>query len=173
MFEKLKLHQLNRVDILTFKQKDKRPVSVILDNVRSMNNVGSIFRTSDGFGIEKIYLCGISPQPPHRDIHKTALGAEDSMDWTYSKETVEVCKALKNQGYTLIAIEQVMNSTPLGQLKLDPQKKYGIIFGNEVDGVQEEVLKWCDECIEIPQFGTKHSFNVSVCTGIVLWELLK
>lgn len=172
MFKKLKLDELNRVDIETFKRSNKNSVCVILDEVRSMNNVGSIFRTCDGFGIDTLYLCGITAQPPHREIHKTALGAEDSVNWHYHSSTEELCKQLINDGFTLLAVEQVAESTPLGTFQLDPNKKYGIIFGNEVEGVNENVLKYCETCIEIPQFGTKHSFNVSVCAGIILWELL-
>jgi tRNA G18 (ribose-2'-O)-methylase SpoU len=137
-----------------------------------MNNIGSIFRSSDCFGVEKLYLCGISGTPPHREIHKTALGAENSVPWTYAESTLEVCKNLKDQGYKIMAIEQVENSTPLGSFKLEKDQPYALILGNEVDGVSQEVLDLCDICIEIPQYGTKHSFNVSVCAGIVLWELL-
>ncbi len=168
MFRKLSTHQLNR---LTFYQY-KHPVSVVLDNVRSMNNIGSIFRSSDCFGVEKLYLCGISGTPPHREIHKTALGAENSVPWEYSETTLEACLALKAKGYKLMAIEQVENSTALGSFKLEKDQPYALILGNEVDGVSQEVLDLCDICIEIPQYGTKHSFNVSVCAGIVLWELL-
>lgn len=188
MFRKLKLQQLNRLTIYQYKEKAKKPICVVLDNVRSMNNVGSIFRTADGFGIEKLWLCGITAQPPHRDIHKTALGAEDSMPWQYTETTLQACQQLKANGYKLIAIEQAEGSKLLNEFSLgwsgeiswsgdqpketSTTEKYAIIFGNEVDGVSEEVLNLCDECIEIPQFGTKHSFNVSVCAGIVLWELI-
>jgi tRNA G18 (ribose-2'-O)-methylase SpoU len=122
--------------------------------------------------VEKLYLCGISGTPPHREIHKTALGAENSVPWTYAESTLEVCKNLKDQGYKIMAIEQVENSTPLGSFKLEKDQPYALVLGNEVDGVSQEVLDLCDICIEIPQYGTKHSFNVSVCAGIVLWELL-
>jgi len=177
MFRKLKLDQLNRLTIYQYKETSKKPICVILDNVRSMNNVGSIFRTADGFGVEKLWLCGITATPPHRDIHKTALGAEDSMDWEYAQQTLDICVKLKADGYILIAIEQAEGSKKLNEYKLgwsqdQLNEKYAIIMGNEVDGVSEEVLNLCDECIEIPQFGTKHSFNVSVCAGIVLWELV-
>jgi len=137
-----------------------------------MNNIGSIFRSSDCFGVEKLYLCGISGTPPHREIHKTALGAENAVPWEYAPTTVEVCQNLKAKGYKLMAIEQVENSTPLGSFNLEKDQPYALILGNEVDGVSQEVLDLCDICIEIPQYGTKHSFNVSVCAGIVLWELL-
>ncbi len=173
MFRKLSTHQLNRLTIYQYRQSDKNPVCVILDNVRSMNNVGSIFRSADCFGIEKICLCGITATPPHRDIHKTALGAEESMDWTYHEHTAELCRNLKDEGYHLVAVEQVEGSVALNDFKLEKDRKYAIIFGNEVDGVSEDVLALCDSCIEIPQYGTKHSFNVSVCAGIILWELLK
>jgi len=173
MFRKLSTHQLNRLTIYQYRESVKNPVYVILDNVRSMNNVGSIFRSADCFGIEKIGLCGITATPPHRDIHKTALGAEDSMEWTYHKNTAELCQSLKADGYILVAVEQVEGSIPLDTFSLENDQKYAIIFGNEIDGVSDEVLMHCDVCIEIPQYGTKHSFNVSVCAGIVLWELLK
>ncbi len=172
MFRKLSTDQLNRLTIYQYRQAGKHPVAIVLDNVRSMNNVGSIFRSADCFGIEKVYLCGITATPPHRDIHKTALGAEESMEWAYYPDTAELCRELKHQGYTLIAVEQVEGSTPLGEIKLEKDKKYAVIFGNEIDGVSDGALNYCDACIEIPQYGTKHSFNVSVCAGIVLWELL-
>jgi len=137
-----------------------------------MNNIGSIFRSSDCFGVEKLYLSGISGTPPHREIHKTALGAENTVPWEYAETTLEVCLSLKAKGYKLMAIEQVENSTALGSFKLEKEQPYALILGNEVDGVSQEILDLCDVCIEIPQYGTKHSFNVSVCAGIVLWELL-
>lgn len=173
MFRKLSTQQLNRLTIYQYRQADKNPVCVVLDNVRSMNNVGSIFRSADCFGVEKLCLCGITATPPHRDIHKTALGAEESMAWTYHEHTAELCRTLKQEGYLLIAVEQVEGSVSLSNFKLNADQRYAIIFGNEVDGVSEEVLNLCDVCLEIPQYGTKHSFNVSVCAGIVLWELLK
>ncbi len=173
MFRKLATHQLNRLTIYQYQQLEKKPIAIVLDNVRSLNNVGSIFRTSDGFGIEKIYLCGITGSPPHRDIHKTALGAEDSMTWEHVESTLEVCKKLKAEGYKLAAIEQAEGSMSLKDFSVGANEKWALIFGNEVDGVSNDVLALCDACIEIPQFGTKHSFNVSVCAGIILWELLK
>jgi 23S rRNA (guanosine2251-2'-O)-methyltransferase len=172
MFRKLSTDQLNRLTIYQYKTTVKNPVSIILDNVRSMNNVGSIFRTADGFGVEKLYLCGITACPPHRDIHKTALGAENSMPWEYRKNSVEICKELKLSGYILIAIEQAEGSISPQEFKSVTDKKIALIMGNETEGVSQEVLDICDHCIEVPQFGTKHSFNVSVCAGIVLWELL-
>ena len=173
MFRKLATHQLNRLTIYQYQQLEKKPIAIVLDNVRSLNNVGSIFRTSDGFGIEKIYLCGITGTPPHRDIHKTALGAENSMAWEHVESTVALCQQLKAEGYQLMAIEQAEGSVSLKDFKLQANEKWAIIFGNEVDGVHNDVLALCDACVEIPQFGTKHSFNVSVCAGIILWELLK
>ena len=173
MFRKLATHQLNRLTIYQYRQKEKKTITILLDNVRSLNNVGSIFRTSDGFGIEKIFLCGITGTPPHRDIHKTALGAENSMAWEHAENTAEVCKQLKADGYKIVAIEQAEGSVSLQDFTIERDEKIAIIFGNEVDGVSDEVLALCDACVEIPQFGTKHSFNVSVCCGIVLWELLK
>ena len=173
MFRKLATHQLNRLTIYQYQQLEKKPIAIVLDNVRSLNNVGSIFRTSDGFGIEKIYLCGITGTPPHRDIHKTALGAENSMAWEHVESTVVLCQQLKAEGYQLMAIEQAEGSVSLKDFKLQANEKWAIIFGNEVDGVHNDVLALCDACVEIPQFGTKHSFNVSVCAGIILWELLK
>jgi tRNA G18 (ribose-2'-O)-methylase SpoU len=173
MFRKLATHQLNRLTIYQYQQLEKKPIAIVLDNVRSLNNVGSIFRTSDGFGIEKIYLCGITGTPPHRDIHKTALGAENSMAWEHVESTVALCQKLKTEGYQLMAIEQAEGSVSLKDFKLQADEKWAIIFGNEVDGVHNDVLALCDACVEIPQFGTKHSFNVSVCAGIILWELLK
>lgn len=173
MFRKLATHQLNRLTIYQYQQLEKKPIAIVLDNVRSLNNVGSIFRTSDGFGIEKIYLCGITGTPPHRDIHKTALGAENSMAWEHVESTVALCQQLKAEGYQLMAIEQAEGSVSLKDFKLQTDEKWAIIFGNEVDGVHNDVLALCDACVEIPQFGTKHSFNVSVCAGIILWELLK
>ena len=167
---KLKTEELGRVGIDDFKKQEKLPLVVILDNVRSMHNIGSIFRTSDGFAIEKIYLCGITAQPPHREIEKTALGATQSIEWAYSADVCDAIKELKNDGYTIIAIEQAENSTMLNNYDQDNSKKYALIFGNEVNGVSDEAMKLIDTCIEIPQFGTKHSFNIVVSAGIVLWD---
>ncbi|WP_316835530.1 RNA methyltransferase [Pedobacter nutrimenti] len=168
--EKLKLDDLNRVSIEEFKEQDKLPVAVVLDNVRSMHNVGSVFRTGDGFAIEKLVLCGITACPPHREIEKTALGATLSVDWVHFEKTTEAIISLRSNGYTIIAIEQAKNSTMLNTFTPDPEKKYALIFGNEVDGVSNEVMSMIDECIEIPQFGTKHSFNIVISAGIVLWD---
>lgn len=145
---------------------------LVLDNVRSMNNTGSIFRSADCFGVEHIHLCGITACPPHRDIHKTALGAEDSLPWSYSAHTADAIRALKDQGYFICAVEQVEGSVQLGDFTLPEGRKTALVLGNETEGVAQEVLDLCDACIEIPQFGTKHSFNVSVCAGIILWHLL-
>ena len=167
---KLKITELNRLTVDEFKQANKLPLAVILDEVRSLHNIGSVFRTSDAFLVERIYLCGITATPPHPEMHKTALGAEDTVDWKYVKHTLEAVEELHNEGYTVLSIEQVEGSTMLDELELEPDKKYAIVMGNEVKGVQQEVIDACDGCIEIPQYVTKHSLNVSVTTGIVLWE---
>ena len=167
---KLKITELNRLSVDEFKRADKLPLVVVLDEVRSLHNIGSVFRTSDAFLVNGIYLCGITATPPHPEMHKTALGAEDTVDWIYRKHTLDAVKELHEQGYTVLAIEQVEGSTMLGDLQLDREKKYAIVMGNEVKGVHQEVVDACDGCIEIPQYGTKHSLNVSVTTGIVLWE---
>ena len=167
---KLKITELNRLTVDEFKQANKLPLAVILDEVRSLHNIGSVFRTSDAFLVERIYLCGITATPPHPEMHKTALGAEDTVDWKYVKRTLVAVEELHNEGYTVLSIEQVEGSTMLDELELEPDKKYAIVMGNEVKGVQQEVIDACDGCIEIPQYGTKHSLNVSVTTGIVLWE---
>ena len=170
---KLKITELNRLSISKFKSVDKLPLVVILDNIRSMHNIGSVFRTADAFRISSIYLCGITAQPPHCDIHKTALGAEESVEWVYSEDTVSVVKELKSKGYYTYAIEQAEGSTMLDDLHLPNNQSIAIVLGNEVHGVQQEVINECDACIEIPQYGTKHSLNVSVTAGIVLWDLFK
>lgn len=168
---KLKLDELNRVSVDEFKEQEKLPVAVVLDNVRSMHNVGSIFRTSDGFAVEQVILCGITGQPPHREIEKTALGATQSIDWKYFPDTLQAVQELRDNGYQIIAIEQAENSLMLHQFEPQGGKKYALIFGNEVNGVSDEVMKQIDTCIEIPQFGTKHSFNIVVSAGIVLWDI--
>jgi 23S rRNA (guanosine2251-2'-O)-methyltransferase len=167
---KLKLDELNRVDIKEFKEQEKLPVVVVLDNVRSMHNVGSVFRTADGFSVEKVVLCGITAQPPHREIEKTALGATQSVDWIHFDDTLTAINQLRNDGYQIIAIEQAQDSTMLNTFKPDQKAKYALIFGNEVNGVSDEAMHMIDECIEIPQFGTKHSFNIVISAGIVLWD---
>jgi len=170
---KLKNKELNRVDVATFKAAEKTPLIVVLDNIRSLNNIGSVFRTSDAFAIEKIYLCGITAVPPNKEIHKTALGATESVDWEYVEDTVTLIKKLNAEGIVTAAIEQVSDSVLLQYFKAKPSEKYAIVMGNEVKGVQQEVIDACNYCIEIPQFGTKHSLNISVTTGVVLWDLLK
>ena len=170
---KLNNEELPRLSVDEFKVAGKIPVVVVLDHVRSCNNVGSIFRTSDALLIEKIYLCGITATPPDKEIHKTALGSENTVDWEYFKTTEEIIEILKNKGYTIIAIEQVEGSIELQDYVPSPNEKLALIFGNEVKGVQQEVVNLCDKTIEIPQFGTKHSFNISVSAGIVLWEIFK
>jgi 23S rRNA (guanosine2251-2'-O)-methyltransferase len=167
---KLKTEELGRVGIDDFKKQEKLPLVVILDNVRSMHNIGSIFRTSDGFAIEKIYLCGITAQPPHREIEKTALGATQSIEWIYFEDVCDAINTLKSDGYKIIAIEQAENSTLLNHYQPEISNKYALIFGNEVNGVSDEAMQMIDTCIEIPQFGTKHSFNIVVSAGIVLWD---
>ncbi|WP_345947799.1 RNA methyltransferase [Mucilaginibacter sp. PAMB04274] len=167
---KLKLDELNRVSVEEFKGQDKLPVAIVLDSVRSMHNVGSIFRTGDGFAVEHICLCGITGQPPHREIEKTALGATQSVDWTYHNNATEAVDELRQLGYTIVAVEQAENSVMLNEYHPEPNQKYALIFGNEVNGVSEEVMAKIDTCLEIPQFGTKHSFNIVVSAGIVLWD---
>jgi 23S rRNA (guanosine2251-2'-O)-methyltransferase len=167
---KLKLDELNRASVAEFKTQQKLPVAVVLDNVRSMHNIGSIFRTGDGFAIDKICLCGISAQPPHREIEKTALGATQSVDWSYYEDVVSAVEQLKLDGYIIIAIEQAENSTMLNEFTPAENQRYALVFGNEVNGVSDEVMRIADGCIEIPQFGTKHSFNIVVSAGIVLWD---
>ena len=167
---KLKLDELNRASISEFKEQDKLLIVVVLDNVRSMHNVGSIFRTCDGFAVEQVCLCGITSQPPHREIEKTALGATQSINWIYYTEPAQAVEQLRKDGYTIIAIEQAENSIMLNDFEADKSTKYALIFGNEVNGVSDEVMQMIDACIEIPQFGTKHSFNIVVSAGIVLWD---
>ncbi|TZF84751.1 RNA methyltransferase [Pedobacter sp. BS3] len=168
---KLKLEELGRVSIPAFREQEKLPVVIVLDNIRSMHNVGSVFRTADGFAVEAIVLCGITGQPPHREIEKTALGATHSVAWTYEEDTVTAVNRLRKAGYQLIAIEQAENSTMLNHFQPDMDQKYALIFGNEVNGVSDEVMKLIDTCLEIPQFGTKHSFNIVISAGIVLWDV--
>lgn len=167
---KLQLDELKRLDPESFQRASKLPLVAVLDNIRSKNNIGSVFRTSDAFRLQKIYLCGITATPPHRDIHKTALGATESVAWEYAKDTVEVVKGLKEDGYEVYAVEQCQSSIMLPQFRVEG-KKMAVIFGHEVHGVSDEVLKLCHGCLEIPQFGTKHSLNVSVSAGVVIWEL--
>ena len=168
---KLKNSELNRKNINEFKESDKTPIIIVLDNVRSLNNIGSVFRTSDALLIEAVYLCGITATPPHRELHKTALGAEDSVAWEYFEKTEDAVAKLQSNSFVVYAVEQAENSTSLESFKMDTEKKYALVFGNEVKGVQQKIVSLSDGCIEIPQFGTKHSFNISVSCGIVLWDL--
>ena len=170
---KLKLEELNRVNIATFKEQDKTPIVIVLDNVRSALNVGSAFRTADAFTLEKVYLCGITAQPPHREILKTALGATASVNWEYHKEIVDLAKNLQEEGYEIWAVEQAEGRTWLQEFKPKKNKKIALIFGNEVTGVSDEIMALAKGAIEIPQFGTKHSLNVSVSMGIVVWEVFR
>lgn len=167
---KLKLEELNRPSVEEFKDLEKLPIIVVLDNVRSLHNVGSAFRTSDGFAVEQIYLCGITAQPPHREIEKTALGATQSIKWQYFENVIDAVKDLQANNYQIVAIEQAENSVSLLDFNPDKEKKYAFFFGNEVNGVSDEVMQHIDTCLEIPQFGTKHSFNIVISTGIVLWD---
>ena len=173
MAHKLSMEEMHRLSVQEYKAAAKLPLTVVLDNVRSQNNIGSVFRTADAFRVERICLCGICSTPPHRDIHKTALGAEESVDWTYCEDTATCVRQLKAQGYKVYAIEQVDDSIKLNTLPARLGERVAIIFGNEVEGVQEELLPLCDGSIEIPQSGTKHSLNVSCAAAIVLWEFFK
>lgn len=170
---KLSIEEMDRISVHQFKEAQKTPIVVVLDNIRSLNNVGSIFRTSDAMLIDHLVLCGITACPPSQEIHKTALGAEDSVDWVHFDSTLDALHHLRSEGYTICSIEQAHGSIALQDFKVDTGKKYAIIMGNEVKGVEQEVVSQSDCCIEIPQFGTKHSFNVSVTTGIVLWEMFR
>ncbi len=169
MPKKLKNSELNRISIDEFKKCKKNPIVIILDNIRSLHNVGAIFRTADAFLIEKIYLCGITAKPPHKEIHKTALGATDSVDWEYCSTTLEAIEKLK--GYSIFSVEQTQSSVMLDEFEIDKNVKYGIVFGNEVKGVGQHIIDKSKGCIEIPQYGTKHSLNISVSLGIVVWDL--
>ncbi len=170
---KLSLKELNRVDVVTFKGQKKTPLVIVLDNVRSALNVGSAFRTADAFALESVYLCGITAKPPHREILKTAIGATESMDWVHFEDTIAAVQELKERGYHILAVEQATDSIPLQEFRLTPGAKYALVFGNEVKGVGEEVMEMLDACLEVPQFGTKHSLNISVCLGVVVWDLFK
>lgn len=171
--KKLKLEELGRIDVETFKKTEKIPLVVILDNVRSMHNVGAAFRTADAFLVEKIILCGITPKPPHREIHKAALGATESVDWQFYESVKEAVIDLKTLGYEVVGIEQTTNSVMITDFEINKTKKYALVLGNEVEGISDEILTDLDMCLEIPQLGTKHSLNVSVCGGIVMWEFFK
>jgi 23S rRNA (guanosine2251-2'-O)-methyltransferase len=163
--------ELNRLSVEEFKNAEKMPVVIVLDNIRSQNNIGSVFRTADAFRLQGVHLCGITATPPHREIHKTALGATESVDWQYFPSTIEAVKSLMLQGYTILAVEQAEGSVMLSDFFPVTGNKIAIVFGNEVNGIEDEVLHYASECIEIPQFGTKHSINVSVAVGIVIWDI--
>jgi len=171
--EKIKNEELNRLSIEGFKNSEKLPIIIVLDNVRSQHNIGSIFRTSDAFRVSKIHLCGITATPPSREINKTALGATESVEWEYFENTISSVENLRKIGFTIFAVEQTRGSFMLDNFKFDYNEKIALVFGNEVEGVAQDVVNLADKCIEIPQFGTKHSFNISVCAGIVLWEAAK
>ena len=173
MARKLNTEEIVRLTPEEFKETPKIPLVVILDNVRSLHNVGSVFRTSDAYCVEKVILCGITATPPNAEIHKSALGAEFSVDWAYYKETTEAVNELKQAGYTMLAIEQAHDSINMDTFKAEKGNKYAVILGNEVKGVQQSVIDLSDDCLELPQFGTKHSLNVSVTAGIVIWEFAK
>ena len=170
---KLGMDELNRKSVNEFRQSEKTPVIVVLDNIRSMHNVGSVFRTADAFLLKGVYICGYTPQPPHRDIHKTALGATETVDWQYFATTAEAVRSLKSAGYTVVAIEQTEGSVALQEFRMPESGLLAVVFGNEVSGVGEEALALCDGSVEIPQWGMKHSLNVSIAAGIVFWELVR
>lgn len=170
---KLQMEELGRLSPEAFKKTEKAPIVLVLDNVRSALNVGSAFRTADAFALQHIYLCGITAQPPHREILKTALGATETMEWTHLANVTHLLRQLKREGYTILAIEQTDESMPLQDYKLEPGAKYALVFGNEVGGIDDEALHQADHAIEIPQFGAKHSINIAVCIGIVTWELFR
>jgi 23S rRNA (guanosine2251-2'-O)-methyltransferase len=173
MNRKLKNEELDRISIDEFKSTEKTPIIIVLDNIRSLNNIGSVFRTADAFLIEAIYLCGITAQPPHREIQKTALGATESVNWKYFESTSEAIKELKDKNFKIAAIEQAENSIMLNEFSLTKTEKMAVIFGNEVKGVDQKAINLSNVVIEIPQHGTKHSLNISVSTGIVIWDLFK
>lgn len=169
---KLKTHEMNRLSLNEFVNAEKFPFVVVLNNVRSLYNVGSVFRTSDAFKAGHIYLTGITGTPPHREITKTAIGAEKTVSWSYHKDSDQLCNELQLMGYTLIGIEQTTSSTPLNNFQW-PEKKIAFIFGNEIEGIEDSIIKQCEVCLEIPQFGSKHSLNISVAAGVVLWHYLQ
>lgn len=168
---KLTVEELDRIDIDTFKTAEKLPLIMVLDNIRSLHNVGSVLRTADAFRLEAVWMCGITAVPPSPEIHKTALGAEDSVTWRYFEDTLQAVDLLQREGYTVLAVEQVEGSLKLGEFSFERGRRYALIMGNEVKGVQQKVVDACDQALEIPQYGTKHSMNVSVTAGIVMWEV--
>jgi tRNA G18 (ribose-2'-O)-methylase SpoU len=170
---KIENSELERKSVEDFKAAEKTPIIIILDDIRSLHNIGSVFRTADAFLIEKIYLCGITATPPHKEIQKTALGATDTVAWEHQESVTELIKKLKSENVTVLAIEQVEGAFLLDDFSIDTTKKYALIFGNEVYGVAQEAVVLCDGCIEIPQLGTKHSLNIAVSAGIVIWDLFK
>jgi tRNA G18 (ribose-2'-O)-methylase SpoU len=170
--KKLSMDELNRLSVEDYKEAEKNPLVLVLDNVRSLNNVGAAFRTSDAFLVKKIFLCGITGQPPHREIQKTALGATASVDWEHHENTLALINTLKKDGYEICVLEQVSNSTPLNEFLPQAGKPYALVFGNEVFGVEDEVVQAADHVLEIPQLGTKHSLNISVSIGITLWDMV-
>ncbi len=173
MNKKLKLWELNRPSVEAFKAQEKFPLVIALDNIRSLSNVGTFFRTADAFNVSKVILGGITAKPPHREIQKTALGATESVDWEHHENLLEEVKAYKTKGFLVYAIEQAEETTMLNDVQIAPDEKHLLIFGNEVDGVQQELVDLADIVIEVPQFGTKHSLNVSVCAGVVMWEFVR
>lgn len=170
---KLENSELDRKTIDDFKQSEKTPIIIVLDDIRSLHNIGSVFRTADAFLVERIYLCGITATPPNKEIHKTALGATETVAWEHAKDVLEVIQSLKDEKVNVLAIEQVESATFLQDFTVEKGKKYALVFGNEVHGVSQDAVALCDGCIEIPQLGTKHSLNISVSTGIVVWDLFK
>jgi tRNA G18 (ribose-2'-O)-methylase SpoU len=170
---KLANSELNRLSIPAFKQAEKIPVVMVLDNVRSLNNIGSVFRTSDAFLVDRILLCGITATPPHKDIHKTALGATESVDWKYYPETREAINELRRDGYHIVAVEQTEGSVSLDRFRVKRDVSYAFVLGHEVRGVSQDIVDLCDTSLDIPQFGTKHSLNISVCAGMVIWEVFR
>lgn len=170
---KLLNEELDRLSVEDFKKVEKIPFMLVMDNVRSLHNIGSLFRTADAFRLEGIYLCGITATPPHREIHKTALGATESVHWEYRKETTDAISELKEKGYLILSVEQAEGAVLLDQVQLSDNQKYALVFGHEIRGVDQRVVDMSDQCIEIPQYGTKHSLNISVAAGIVIWELFR
>ena len=173
MTHKLTTDEMHRLSVEEFRASEKLPLTVVLDNVRSLNNIGSVFRTSDAFRVEHIALCGITATPPHREIHKTALGAEESVAWSYYEDTIECVESLKERGYLVYAVELTHNSLILGRDSIETNRPIALVLGNEIDGVQESVLERCDGFLEIPQYGSKHSLNVSCAAAIAIWEVSK